>query len=1160
MHGEWITNMISDTNPGLIASRWETSIKQSAFPRPEYRKLILGILMIFLVAPIAPAKADPHAFFTTNSRVLEPQATAQEPKQAEVGELKLAEPIERELKGGEGHSYRITLTAGQYLHVIVEQKGIDVVVRLFGPDGQKITEVDGPNGTQGPEKISVVTEVAGRYRLEMQSLDKGATTGKYELKIEDLREATSKDRDFVSAERLYWKASELRSQGTPESRRQAIKVYEETLPLWRALGEKAWQAETLNEIGVVYASLTELPKALEYYGQALVLIRALGDRQAEASTLNNIGLSHWRLGQLQEALEYSSQALPLVRAVGNNPLEVNVLNAVGLMSSDLGRPQDAHRYYNQALVLAKAVGDRAGEARALNNLASAYLQAGDLQKALDHNSQALALRRAVGDRRGEATTLYNTANTYNQLGESQKALDYLNQALLLNRAMGDRMGEGYSLEGMGVSHEQLGELQKALDFHNQALTLRRTVGNRRGEAYSLYNIGKIYERLGKSPEALDFDNQAFSIMQTVKDLHGQAVALYRMGVVYSRLENPKKALEYHSQALQLSRETGDQLDEAVNLYGMARAQSKLGNNKQGRTQIEAALAILESTRSKVVSRQLRSSFLASKQNFYELYIDVLMQMHREQSTAGYDAAALQASERARARGLLETLSEASADIRQGVEPVLLERERSSQQQLNAKAERLTRLLTGKHTEEQETSARKDVEALLTDYQELEAQIRAKSPRYAALTQPQPLSLKEIQQLLDEDTLLLEYALGDERSYLWAVTPTTLTSFELPKRTEIEQAARRVYEALTARNKTVRFERQDDKRARIAQADADYLKASAQLSQMVLQPVAAQLGRKRLLIMNEGALQYVPFGTLPAPLAQETGRGSGKNQPMQFQPLIANHEIVSLPSASVLAILRKESAGRQRGTKTVAVLADPVFQDNDPRIKRDPVRTSKGDESSNRSDETSVSENPLQRSARDTGASEFQRLPHTRQEANEIVAFASRTMRRESLDFQANRAVATSGDLSDYRIVHFATHGFLNSQHPELSGIVLSLVDEAGKPQDGFLRLHEIYNLKLGADLVVLSACRTALGKEIKGEGLVGLTRGFMYAGAPRVVASLWAVDDEITAELMKRFYREMLIKRQRPAAALRAAQVSIWKDKGLPPYYWAAFVLQGEWK
>jgi CHAT domain-containing protein len=191
---------------------------------------------------------------------------------------------------------------------------------------------------------------------------------------------------------------------------------------------------------------------------------------------------------------------------------------------------------------------------------------------------------------------------------------------------------------------------------------------------------------------------------------------------------------------------------------------------------------------------------------------------------------------------------------------------------------------------------------------------------------------------------------------------------------------------------------------------------------------------------------------------------------------------------------------------------------------------------------------------------FDRLRATRREAEGIVTLA-REKSLKAVDFQANRATATSAELSQYRLLHFATHGLLNSQHPELSGVVLSLVDEQGRPQDGFLRLHEIYNLKLGADLVVLSACQTALGKEIKGEGLVRLTRGFMYAGVPRVVASLWRVPDKATAELMKRFYQGMLREGLTPAAALRAAQVSLWKERRWrQPYYWAAFVLQGEWR
>jgi CHAT domain-containing protein len=220
---------------------------------------------------------------------------------------------------------------------------------------------------------------------------------------------------------------------------------------------------------------------------------------------------------------------------------------------------------------------------------------------------------------------------------------------------------------------------------------------------------------------------------------------------------------------------------------------------------------------------------------------------------------------------------------------------------------------------------------------------------------------------------------------------------------------------------------------------------------------------------------------------------------------------------------------------------------------------------NKPDSRPVAEQEVFRSALEVGATDtqqrLQRLIFSRREADVITRLAGARSSFKALDFAANRATALGSNLSQYRIIHFATHGLLNSQHPELSGIVLSLFDEQGRPQDGFLRLHDIYNLKLSADLVVLSACKTGLGKEIKGEGLVGLTRGFLYAGSPRVIASLWKVDDRATAELMTLFYQHMLRDGLRPAAALRKAQIDMRnRPRWAAPYYWAGFTLQGEWK
>ena len=392
-------------------------------------------------------------------------------------------------------------------------------------------------------------------------------------------------------------------------------------------------------------------------------------------------------------------------------------------------------------------------------------------------------------------------------------------------------------------------------------------------------------------------------------------------------------------------------------------------------------------------------------------------------------------------------------------------------------------------------------------------------------------------------MLLEYSLGEERSYLWAVTKTSITSYELPKRADIEALAQSFYQQTGKQNLP-------ERRGLGVAPSSDTVEVTAQLSQMLLSPVAGQLGQKRLLIVSDGALQYLPFGALPAP--DTIGNG---NNPV---PLIVKHEIVNLPSASTLAVIRQDTNGRKVAPLTVAVIADPVFSDNDERLKNSagtqpavPLQSVTP---------TNVDSLALTRAARESGVT-FGRLPHTRTEANNILKLASAAEAMQALDFSANRAAATNPQLSQYRIVHFATHGILNSLHPELSGVVLSLVDDKGKPQNGFLRLRDIFNLNLPAELIVLSACETGLGQEVRGEGLVGLTRGFMYAGAPRVLVSLWNVDDAATSELMSRFYKKMLQEGQKPAAALRAAQLEMWQDtRWKDPYYWAAFTLQGEWR
>jgi CHAT domain-containing protein/Tfp pilus assembly protein PilF len=1078
----------------------------------------------------------------------------------DASQLEVGRPIEREMAGGQLHSYRITTISGQYLQVAIDQRGIDVAVALFAPDGKKVGEVNGTRLFVGSETMSAIAEAAGTYRIEVRSLEKTASPGCYEIKIEDLREATTEDRYRVAAGTVFREAEQLQG-GALEARRKGIEKYQEALELYRKAGDHRGEADTLNNIGLVYYSLGWEEKALDYLSQSLAPRQAMGDRSGEAVTLNHIGLVYWvQVEEKQKALDYYGQALQLCRAVGDRSREALTLRNISVFYDLLGEKQKALDYLSQSLTLRQAMGDRSGEADTLNHIGLVYYSLGEKQKALDYYNQALPLSRAVGDRREEAGTLNDIGLVYDSLGEKQMALDYYNQALPLWRSMSDRSVEAVTLINIGLVYDSLGEKQKALDFYNQALPLRLADGV---NIVALHNIGLVYNSLGEKQKALDYLNSALKGRRALGDRRGEAATLYAIGGVYDSLGEKQKALDFYNQALPLSRAVGDLSGEAITLLGIARAESGQGKLLDAYPKIESALNIIESLRTKVVSPELRSSYFATTQDYYEFSVDLHMQLHKLHPDRGYDRVALQTAERARARSLLDGLAENYLDIRSGADPTLLERERALRQLLSAKTERQMRLLNGKHTEKQAAEVAEEIRTLTAQYQDLEAEIRAKSPRYAALTQPQPLKTEEIQQqVLDDQTLLLEYLLGKERSYLWVVSADSIRTYELPKREEIEELALRVKKLLTARVTREKGESPGRRQTRITEAEAKYWAAAARLSGMILGPAISELRGKRLAVVPDGELQEVAFGALPVPRAVGSSRNktSDGKESGDWLPMIAEHEIVSLPSASALAVLRRETAGREPAAKAVAVLADPVFDKDDYRIKRTDAARAGKEEGTETED---LASRDLLRATREVMGEEttIPRLPFSRDEAEAILSITPKATSLRALDFNASQATATSRELSQYRIVHFATHGFLNKLHPELTGVVLSLVDREGKRQDGFLQLHDVYNLNLPAEMVVLSACQTGLGKSVRGEGLVGLTRGFMYAGAKRVVASLWKIEDLATAELMKRFYGAMLgERRMRPAEALRAAQVEMWQQKRWrSPYYWGGFMLYGEW-
>lgn len=949
----------------------------------------------------------------------------------------LAAPIERDLQAGTADSYRVVLAAGDYLHAVVEQRGVDVIASLFDPAGRQLLEVDSPTGKEGPEPLFLVAATAGTYRLEVRPLAAQAR-GRYGVRIEELRPATEGDRLRAEAAGAGARGEALQAAGGIDSLRQALAAYKAGLQGWQILREKDRQVAALRRIGQISYALADLQGARLAFEAALGLCRELGDRRAEAPLLNDVGAVYQSLSQ----------------------------------------PGRAEAAFRRARDLFRAGQDRRGEAASLNLLGGLYVSRADLQRALEAYRQALSTWRALGDRSREAAALHDFGRTYSLLGRIPESLDLLRQALLLRRAAGDRRGEASTLIEIGWANYLSGDPAAALPLYDQSLAISRQEGNLLDEGAALDRRGTALVQLGALEKALASYRRALSIFQSAGQPGSMAHTLANLGWLHEARGDPRTAVLYEEQALRLFRRLDDRHAEAHTLLALARAERRRGHLGVARARILEALDIAESLRGEAPIQALRTSYLATRHAYYEFAVDLLMQM-------GLDAEAWEVSERARARSLLESVAggKRAPAIDEDLRTLVLEDGIGS------------RLLDG-------TGA---------------------APAAA------PLSLRDVQrQVLDPDTLLLQYALGEEKSFLWAVDSTSIESYALPGRRRIEELARRAY-GLLARSHKAGVQRQ-------AQL------ASAALSDVILEPVARHLGRKRLLVAADGALQYIPFAALPI-----TGRDGLRS------PLLTDHEVISLPSISVLARLGRGRSHRRPPPHIVAVIADPVFEQRDPRL-RNPMAPRVALAASS----PAAHGGDLERSAGEVGIHSLARLPWSRREAEAILNLVPPEQGLRALDFAANLDLVLGHRLRQFRIVHFATHGFLNAEHPDLSGLVLSLVDDRGKPRDGFLRVHEIPGLDLEADLVVLSACRTALGKEIRGEGLLGMTQAFLQAGARRVVVSLWNVNDVASAELMSRFYRRLLRDEMSPSEALRAAQLAMLREtRWQAPYYWAGFVLQG---
>jgi CHAT domain-containing protein/Flp pilus assembly protein TadD len=1048
--------------------------------------------------------------------------------------------VHRELAPGGRDEIPLELESGRFLRFSIDSEDLDVVVSLLGPGEEVLAKAE------GYDRLAVITAAAGSHRLVVTPLKEGAG-GKYEVVLEEIHPARPEDGERASAEAILASAEPLLEQGDPE---KALERAQEALCRWRKLGDREGEFQALFEMGSIHYATIWKDEAASWYGEALRVALAAGERRAAAKAWNALGTAVAGT-QPEEARRYFEMALEGWTELGEVAKQAQSLYRLAAVLASLGRKDEALASHKQALARAETSQSLSTAAEAWTGMGALYVARGESQEALNCYTRALELARNRNPGVVPAI-LTGLGSLHRRRGEPQEALAKFQQALDLVKG---RNGEPDVRNNMGPVYLDLGETDKALDEFEKALkSLQSGDGNDRAIVNTLVNIGQVDLKKSQNREALDHFEEALAISrkangvregvvlyykgiaqlrlrqfsEAVQSLEtalalrrqaserlGEAMALLKLGEAYQAQGDLGRAASLMREALKLADEVGAPFTQALGHFTLAQLERERGDLQEALVQIEQAIRFLESVRSELSDDRLRLSFSSSKRSYYDFYVDLLMQLDKRSPGQGFAAKALGASEMGRSRSLLDLLAEGRLDLTRGIAADLKKKEAD----VTARLSQIQRQLVDELSKEKGP----DVEVLRArlneveeERQKIEQTIKSEHPLYATVRYPSPLRLEEIRDRLDGDSALLEYSLGKEGAYLFVVTREGFKAHSLPPPGEIA-------------NEVWKVRAEVEKPGLLSFA---YRKAAYRLYSMLIAPARTEIaGKRRLLIAPDGALHFLSFEVL---LSREAS--GGRDLPY----LIRDFSLSYIPSASVLSWLSQQRGPATTGTeppKQFLAYADPDYGTDALAVEAGNIR------------------GELAR-----GAPESWRLPRLEGTEREVSAIADLYPSSEVKIYRRREAneenVKQNGLLGTAKRIHFATHGVIDLERPEFSGLALTRTDDPS--DDGFLRVYEIFNLDLSADLVVLSACETGMGKEVSGEGLVGITRAFLYAGAPSVVVSLWRVADAAAPELMLRFY-ENLDRSHDKAEALRQAKLAVIDAGGkyASPYYWAPFVLVG---
>jgi CHAT domain-containing protein/tetratricopeptide (TPR) repeat protein len=881
----------------------------------------------------------------------------------------------------------------------------------------------------------------------------------------------------------------------------------------------------------------EIEQSEAFYKKAVELASAAQDPTALAYSIFSQASYSYFQNDADQTVKLFEESRSHIEKTDNSRLTAEILVELGYAYMKQGNGDAGLKAARESLKYWQKAGDKRGEALTLTAVGLACRMLGDEQTALDTYYSAQEMFPADMDLIDQARTLAGIASVYDKYRDDYLFEKNMRKAYLLFRKAEYPQGQLALLPTLIKINFNAGQRKLAEEYYEEAKQLSKKLKNEFSLGFANETMGNERLRHDQTDEAIGFYDSSLRIFQRLKNKQFIALVNQRLGEAFLKKGNFEEAKNRLTFALAYNREIKDGFAASQNLFDLARLNATLENYGEALENIEESIELTETLYSSVNNSKLQRIYFSNAYDRYELYINFLVKLHARFPAQGYDRRALQTAEKARARVMLETLTLSESNFTKDADAATVAREKEIRVMLNNKADKLTDLLN-RNTDQIETERISgEIRDLENELEDIKARFKQQSPIYSAIKNPPPFDIADFQQnVLDENSLLLEFSLGKEESYLWVIGQNEISLFHLPPREQIENSIENLRNLLKEHHQNP-DESVEDYQKRIAQADEKYQAEAKGLSKALFGQITDRLRKKRLIVVPDGELHYLPVAALPRPDSDE--------------PFLLTNETIYEPSAQTLAFLTKSQKQPSPTTKNLLIFSDPIFTGDDARLapENKPFETDSGE---------------IARAERFRFVESLKNLPRlaaSKDEGETIMNIVGASKVDNFSGFSATRENLLNLKTDDYKIIHFATHGLTNEERPELSGIVLSRFDEKGQKLNQFFRIQDIYGMNLNADLVVLSACETGIGKEVKGEGLMSLNNAFLQTGAKSVMASLWKVEDGATLALMKNFYTEMADENLTPSEALRRAQIKLRENPSYrSPFYWAAFTMHGDFR